>query len=55
MQYLGQLEEEGQAAMVDEESTLTLPLLALPDRVLFPGETLPMYIYSPHVRMLLPY
>ena len=35
--------------MEDEETTPTLPLLCLPDRVLFPGETLPMHIYSPHV------
>ena len=49
-QYLGQLEEEGRAAMEDEEATPTLPLLCLPERVLFPGETLPMHIYSPHVR-----
>lgn len=54
-QYLGQMEEEGQASMEDEETTPTLPLLCLPERVLFPGETLPMHIYSPHVRIALYY
>ena len=49
-QYLGELEEEGRATMEDEETMPTLPLLCIPERVLFPGETLPMHIYNPHVR-----
>ena len=49
-QYLGELEEEGRATMEDEETMHTLPLLCIPERVLFPGETLPMHIYNPHVR-----
>ena len=48
-QYLGDLEEEGRATMEDEETTPTLPLLCIPGRVLFPGETLPMHIYNPQV------
>ena len=51
LQYLGELEEEGQIPMEDEETTPTLPLLCLPDRVLFPGETLPMHVQNPHVRL----
>jgi len=50
LQYLGELEEEGRATMEDEETMPTLPLLCIPERVLFPGETLPMHIYNPHVR-----
>lgn len=35
--------------MVDEEATPTLPLLCLPGRVLFPGETLPLHVYNRHM------
>ena len=48
-QYLGELEEEQRATMEDEETTPLLPLLCIPARVLFPGETLPMHLYNPHV------
>jgi ATP-dependent Lon protease len=51
--YLGELEEEGQIPMEDEETTPTLPLLCLPDRVLFPGETLPMHVQNPHTMLML--
>ena len=37
--------------MEDVETTPTLPLLCIPSRILFPGETLPMHIFNPHVRM----
>ena len=36
--------------MEDEETTPTLPMLCLANRVLFPGEILPMHIYNSHVR-----
>lgn len=49
MQYLGELEEEGVAGLEEDEATPTLPLLCIPNRVLFPEETLPMHIYNPHV------
>lgn len=35
--------------VADEDTTTVLPLLCIPHRVLFPGETLPMHIYNPHV------
>ena len=38
------------ASVQEEETTSTLPLLCVPERVLFPGETLPMHIHNPHVR-----
>ena len=37
------------ASLEDDETTPTLPLLCIPNRVLFPEETLPMHIYNPHV------
>ena len=37
------------ATLEDDETTPTLPLLCIPNRVLFPEETLPMHIYNPHV------
>ena len=33
----------------DEETTPILPLLCISNQVLFPGETLPMRLYNPHV------
>ena len=50
LQYLGELEEEGVASLEDDETTPTLPLLCVPNRVLFPQETLPMHVYNTHVR-----
>ena len=38
------------ANLEGDETTPTLPLLCIPNRVLFPEETLPMHIYNPHVR-----
>ena len=35
--------------VAEEDTTAVLPLLCVQDRVLFPGETLPMYINNPHV------
>ena len=49
LQYLGELEEEGVASLEDAETTPTLPLLCVPNRVLFPEETLPMHVYNTHV------
>ena len=49
IQYLGEMEEEGVASVQEEDTTLSLPLLYVPERVLFPGETVPMHIYNPHV------
>ena len=48
-QYLGELDSESRAAVEEEETTPTIPLLCIPGRVLFPEETLPMHIYNPHV------
>ncbi len=43
------MEEEAPANMEDEDTTPTMPLLCIPNRVLFPEETLPMHINDPHV------
>lgn len=51
--YLGEMEEEGQMTVADEDTTTVLPLLCIPHRVLFPGETLPMHIYNPHIIQML--
>ncbi|XP_064399498.1 protein cereblon-like isoform X7 [Halichondria panicea] len=51
--YLGEMEEEAPANMEDEETTPTMPLLCIPNRVLFPEETLPMHINDPHVIQML--
>lgn len=43
------MNEEGVASVQEEETTPILPLFHIPKHVLFPGETLPMHIYNPHV------
>ncbi len=43
------MDGEGVANVQEEETALMLPLLYLPERVLFPGEIVPMHIYNPHV------
>ena len=52
LQYLGEMDEEGVASVQEEESTYTLPLLYIPESVLFPGQILPYSLqpmYSSHV------
>ena len=49
-QYLGDMDAEGRPSVHEDQATPLLPLLYIPGRVLFPGETLPMHIYNPHVR-----
>ncbi|KAL5516592.1 hypothetical protein EMCRGX_G001974 [Ephydatia muelleri] len=51
--YLGEMEEEGHMTVAEEDTTAVLPLLCVQDRVLFPGETLPMYINNPHTIQML--
>ena len=49
-QYLGDMDAEGSGVpSVQETTPQLLPLLYIPARVLFPGETLPMHIFNPHV------
>ena len=50
LSYLGELDEEAVASVQEEETTILLPLLCIPERVVFPGETVPMHIQNPHVR-----
>lgn len=51
--YLGEMEGEGHVTVADEDTTIVLPLLCVLGRVLFPGETLPMHIYNPHIIQML--
>ena len=39
-QYLGDMDTEGGPSVHEDETTPLLPLLYIPARVLFPGETL---------------